>query len=90
MAFKFGTSQFNNPTPARLGNAIQVFTVVAAIVLAWIGTATFIPTKQAGITQSILGLLIGIANGVKPFFGVVTKQTEVPIANVTAMEEPTP
>ena len=89
MPVKFGPKQFKNPTPTKLGNGIQIFTVVAAIVLAWLGTATanFIPLKESGITQSILGLLIGIANGLKPFFGVETTQKEVPIENVSGMDE---
>ncbi len=88
MAVKFGGSQLKNPTPAKLGNFIQVFTVVAAIILAWIGTANFIPVHLSSVIQSIMGLLIGIANGIKPFFGVQTEQANVAIENVTAMEEP--
>lgn len=90
MAILFGVNQINRPTPANWANAIQIFTVIAAIVLAWIGTsaASFIPIKESGIVQSILGLLIGIANGLKPFLGVATNQTSVPIEQVQEMEEP--
>ncbi len=83
----FGKSQYKKPTPSRIADIIAVFTVVASLVLAWIGTASFIPAKESGIAQSILGLLVGIANGLKPFFGVKTDQTAVPIEQVTAMEE---
>lgn len=82
---KFGSGQLSNPTPSTLSNIIQVFTVVGGLVLAWVGTASFIPPEAATITQSILGLLIGIANGVKPFFGVETSQRNVPIEDVTSM-----
>lgn len=88
MGILFGAKQFNRPTPASWANGIQIFTVVAAIVLAWIGTADFIPAKESSITQSILGLLIGIANGLKPFLGVKTDQTNVPISDVQEMAEP--
>ncbi len=88
MAVLFGAKQFNRPTPTNWANNIQVFTVIAAIVLAWIGTANFIPIKLSGILQSILGLLIAIANGLKPFLGVATSQTSVPIKNVGEMEDP--
>ena len=90
MAVLFGAKQFNRPTPVNLSNVIQVYTVVASCVLAWIGTsaAAFIPLKDSGIIQSILGLTIGIANGIKPFFGVVTTQSNVPIENVGEMETP--
>lgn len=85
---KFGRAQLKNPTPSKLADVIQVFTVVGSLVLAWIGTASFIPAYESGITQSILGLLIGIANGLKPFFGVKTNQENVPIDQVTEMDEP--
>jgi len=88
MAIQFGTKQLKQPTPTSVGNIIQVFTVVAAIVLAWIGTASFIPAKESSIIQSILGLLIGISNGVKPFFGVKTNTDSVDIENVSQMDEP--
>lgn len=84
---KFGTKQLGNPTPSRIGNVVKVFTVVGSILLAWVGTANFIPLELSGIIQSILGLLIGIANGVLPFFGVQTRQEEVPIENVKEMDE---
>lgn len=87
MAVKFGGDQLSNPTPSRLSNAIKVFTVVGSLVLAWVGTAKFIPFDVSTMIQSILGLLIGIANGVLPFFGVQTTQENVPIENVAAMDE---
>lgn len=82
---KFGASQLKNPTPTKWSNAIQVFTVVGAIVLAWVGTATFIPLGTASVLQSILGLLIGICNGLKPFLGIETNEQNVPIEQVGEM-----
>ena len=82
----FGRKHLKNPTPSRLANAIKIFTVIGGILLGWIGTVNFIPLGTSSIIQSILGLLIGIANGVLPFFGVNTTQTEVPIENVTQMD----
>lgn len=75
-----------NPTPSKLSNIIAVFTVVATAVIAWIGTVSFIHVEQASIVQSILGLLLTIANGLKPFFGVETSQQDVPIEDVTSMK----
>lgn len=86
---KFGGKQLKNPTPSRLGNAVKVFTVVGSIILAWIGTANFIPANTSTILQSVLGLLIGIANAVMPFFGVQTEQTDVPIDDVSSTDEKT-
>lgn len=85
---KFGAKQFNNPTPASWSNGIQIFTVIASVVLAWIGTANFISASLSSIIQSILGLLIGIANGLKPFLGVETSKKEIPIEQVAEMEVP--
>ncbi len=87
MAVSFGFKQFAKPTPSTLSNAIQVYTVIAGIVLAWIGTVNFIPLQTSTVIQSILGLTIGIANGIKPFFGVQTTQANVPISQVGEMEE---
>lgn len=84
---KFGTGQIKNPTPSGLSNYIQIFTVIGAIILAWVGTANFIPLQTSSVIQSVLGLLIGIANGIKPFFGVETSQKTVPIEDVKAMDE---
>ena len=89
MAILFGTKQLKNPTPSKVGNFIQVFTVVAACVLAWIGTASFIPAAPSSVIQSILGLLIGIMNGIKPFFGVKTEDKTVDIENVSSMDSET-
>lgn len=83
---KFGTSQLKNPTPSKWSVGIQIFTVVAAAVLAWLGTASFIHPGTASIIQSVLGLLITIANGLKPFLGVETNQENIPIENVGEMD----
>ena len=84
---KLGLKQYSNPTPAIWSNAIAIFTVVAGAVIGWIGTATFISAHTSTIIQSILGLLLTIANGLKPFIGVETNLKSVPIEDVTAMEE---
>ena len=83
---KFGAKQFNNPTPANVSNAVSIITVVASILLTWIGTASFIPAGISSTLQSILGLVIALSNGIKPFFGVQTEKENVPIEQVTAME----
>jgi len=88
MAIQFGTKQLKNPTPTRVGNSIQVFTVIASGILAWVGTASFIPAKESSIIQSILGLLIGLSNGLKPFFGVKPINDSVDVENVSQMDEP--
>lgn len=90
MAILFGKNQINRPTPAGLANAVQIFTGVAGAIIGWLGTSasSFIPVKESGIIQSLLGLGITIAIVIKPFFGVKTDATNIPISEVTAMEEP--
>ena len=83
---KFGRKQLGNPSPANISSIIAVFTVIASIVATWVGTANFIPAKPSTIIQSLLTLLIAIANGVKPFFGVETNQQRVDVEDVTEME----
>lgn len=83
---KFGSKQYGNPTPVKVNNIVQVFTVIAAAVLAWVGTANFIPANVSTVIQSVLGLLITIANGLKPFFGVETNQKKVDIEDVGSMD----
>lgn len=83
---KFGRAQLKNPTPANWSSAIKVATVVLGAIIAWVGTATFIPTNIATIIQSILGLLLTLSNGLLPFLGVQTNQSDVPIADVASME----
>ena len=83
---KFGKKQYSNPTPTTVNNIVQVFTVIAAALLAWIGTASFIPANVSTVLQSILGLLITIANGLKPFFGVETNEKKIDIEEVSSMD----
>jgi hypothetical protein len=87
MGVEFGRKQLKKPTPQIVADIIAVFTVVGSILLAWVGTVEFIPAKPSTVIQSILGLLVAIANGIKPFFGVRTNQTNVPIDEVGTMED---
>ncbi len=84
---KFNANQLKNPTPKSISNFVNVFTVVAGALIAWIGTANFIPAQLSGILQSVLGLLLSIANGLKPFFGVETTKEAVPIEDVAVIDD---
>jgi hypothetical protein len=84
---KFGTQQLKNPTPAKINLGVRIFTIVAGIFLGWMQTDTLIniePHARA-VTCSILGLLLAIANGIAPLFGVNTSQTVIPKEDVAAM-----
>lgn len=89
MAIKFGAKQLKNPTPANWSNAINVLSVILGVIIAWLGTANFIPANTSSIIQSICGLFLAIVNGLKPFLGVETTQSDVPISEVTAMNADT-
>jgi hypothetical protein len=88
MAVKFGLSQIKNPTPSRLGTAVQVINVTASSMIVWVGTTNFITPYWSGVIQSILGLIVLLSSSLKPFFGIETNANNVPMDEVTEMEEP--
>lgn len=83
---RFGTDQLRNPVPSKLAAGINIFTIITGCVIAWLGTANFVPAHLSTILQSVLGLLLTIANALKPFFGVETDQKRVPINEVSGMD----
>jgi hypothetical protein len=85
---KFGRSQLKNPTPANWAGFVKVFSVIAGIVIGWVGTQPFIPVETGTVIQSVLGLLLAIANGILPFFGVEVQGKTVNADDVTEMETP--
>lgn len=88
MAIKFGRKQLRNPTPSNVAVGLDIFSGFAAAVLAWIGTASFISAATSTILQSVLGLLVTLAQIAKPFFGVKTRLRSIDIEDVSVMEEP--
>lgn len=91
MAIKFGVSQASNPTPSRINIWVRVFTVAAATFMAWMATANVIGPNTKDVINQILGLLLGLANGLAPLFGIELTSGEskkVSIEDVSAMEEP--
>ena len=54
---KFGTKQFNNPTPSRINLWVRVFTVAAGVFMGWMATASLMGPNTKDIINSILGLL---------------------------------
>ncbi len=85
---KFGRKQLLNPTPSKLANSILIGTIIAGVLITWLPSASFIPATISTVMQSILGLLLAIANSIKPFFGIQTTQQEVDIQDVSEMEMP--
>ena len=91
MAIKFGVSQAGNPTPSNINIWVRVFTVAAAIFMAWMATANVIGPNTKDVINQILGLLLGLANGLAPLFGIELsggQNKKVDIEDVSAMDEP--
>jgi hypothetical protein len=86
---KFGTKQFNNPTPSRINLWVRVFTVAAGVFMGWMATASLMGPNTKDIINSILGLLIGLTNGVAPLFGIDVSGKSIPGDQVTAMDNKT-
>lgn len=87
MAFRFGRRQIGKPTPASIGFKIMVISVVAPIIQVWMGTAAYIPNSWSNIIISVLALIIALANGLKPLFGVDVPAKSVPTQDVKEMED---
>ena len=86
MAWKFGSKQIGNPTPANIARIVDMYSAIAAAVIAWLGTVDFMSSYKVKVIGSILGLGILICQALKPFFGVQITSSKVPAEDVTAME----
>lgn len=88
MAWKFGTKQLGNPTPANFDRNVKIFVGVTGLFLAWMPTNNII---GHGL-QDVITPLINLANSVLifllPFFGVQTSAKKVSIDDVQTMEQP--
>lgn len=86
MTMKFGRRQLSNPTPASINFWVRVYTIVAGAFIGWMQTAPYIGIKTQAMLSSIIGLTLGIANGLAPLFGTEVP-ANVPAKEVTAVEE---
>lgn len=83
---KFGTKQLSNPTPAKVNLWVRVFTVSGATFMAWMATASVMGPNTKDVVNQILGLMLGLANGLAPLFGVEINGKSVPAEDVTAID----
>jgi hypothetical protein len=65
-----------------------VFNVAASLFIAWMPTNNIIGHQAQDIMTPILGLLIGMVNGIAPLFGIETTSKVVKMDDVTSMETP--
>lgn len=86
MTIRFGKSQLSNPTPAHISRRIDITTAIAAGVSTWVSSASYIGPKSSSIITSLLGLVIIIAQILKPFYGVEHLPTKIPADDVTTVE----
>lgn len=85
---KFGTRQIKNPTPASLDRGIKVFMVASSAFIAWMPTNNIVSKEIQDVVTPILGLLMTLAMGIGPLFGIETDRKTAPIEDVTTMETP--
>jgi hypothetical protein len=85
---KFGPNQLTNPTPSTVNLVVRVFTVSAGIFMGWMATANVMGPNTKDLLNSILGLLLALANGLAPLFGIDLSNTRyVKAEDVTAVDE---
>lgn len=82
----FGTGQLKEPMPSGLVMGMIIWSSIGGFLIGWVGSSPFFSSHTQTIIQSILGLSIGIPNTLLPFFGVNTKQKDVPISDVGSMD----
>jgi hypothetical protein len=82
----FGKSQFNNPTPSHVNNIVSAISAIAGVLIAWLQTVTFIPDNAVEVISGICGLIIGLSQVVRPFFGVEVTAPQIPTEQVTAID----
>lgn len=81
----FGVKQISKPTPANINRWVRVFTVTAAIFLAWMSTSNIVGPHSKDIINQVLGLALGLTNGLAPLFGVQLSGS-VPAEDVKSVE----
>lgn len=83
---KFGRKQLENPTPKGVAFKINVAMAIATAVSGWVSTTPYIPSKPSSLITSLLSLVVLILMSIKPFYGVETSKSSVPIEDVGEME----
>lgn len=85
---RFNLSQVNNPTPSNVGRTVTIISIVLGVFVGWSASTNIIPHPADDIVNGIAGLLLAVANAIKPFFGVEVNGSTVPKKDVTEIEEP--
>lgn len=84
---KFGAAQVRNPTPSGINLWVRVFTVTAGIFLLWMPSSGLFNQHVQDVVNSLLGLLLALANGLAPLFGIQLGGNTVNVKDVSAVDE---
>lgn len=84
---QFGKAQKDNPTPASVSNWFDFFSGLFGILMTAITAAPFIPQTASEIIVYVLGVLIGILQFSKPYFGVKVYASSVPTQDVAEIDD---
>lgn len=85
---KFGRKQINNPTPASINFWLKVVNLVCGASVGWLATSgrSIFHPHTLDIINGIVGLLLIITNVLAPMFGVQVQTKDVPVEDVTVIE----
>lgn len=67
--YNFGKSELRNKTPQGVSAVIDITTAVCGGLVTWLQSTDLVPVKPSSIISSLLGLIIIVAQAIKPFFG---------------------
>lgn len=85
----FGAKQINQPTPSNIERNLKILVALSGGIITAVQSANFIPDNVGDIICWVLGVTITVCTILTPFFGVaVTPNEDVPVEDVTAMEQP--
>lgn len=83
---KFGIKSLNKPIPAKTTRNLGIAAFVLSTMSSYMASASYIPANLSSALQGFTSFAATVCLGLIPFFGVDTKQKDVPIEDVTSME----
>jgi len=83
----FGLKQWKNPTPKHIVLIFDTAAGICMLLVTGVNSAPFLNAEQASTFSWFLGLAAPILMRFKKLFGVETEETDVPIEDVSVMEE---
>lgn len=74
------------PTPKHIARRIDLWTVIFGVLTTSVNSAPFITVEIASSVSWFLGIGIALLQGIKPFYSVEVKGTNVPVENVDVID----